>query len=449
MSLPDPSSNAPAYNAPASASPSSRREFMKTTGAVVAAGAVAADLSIARSAYAAGSDVLKIGLVGCGGRGNGAALQALRADKNVKLIAMGDAFEDELEKSYKTLAGTNELGARVDVPKERRFAGFDAYKKVCDAGIDVVLLATPPHFRPEHMEYAVKQGLHIFAEKPVAVDAQGVHRVLAAGAEAKKKNLAVVSGLCWRYDYGVRAAMEQIQQGAIGETVAVHAQYNTPGLPKWPMAARGEKWSDMEYQLRNWYYYTWLSGDGIVEQAIHSLDKAAWIMKDEAPISCMSLGGLQSRLAPSRGNIFDHHSVVYEYAGGVRVFFNSCQIEGVSGEVSTFAMGSKANMQLEKQMLSTRDGKSLWRYKGPKNTMHQTEHDELFAGLRSGTIINNTDYMAKSTMLAVMGRMASYTAKKITWEQAMNSQEDLTPASYAWGSLPEPKIAIPGATKFV
>jgi len=431
------------------ASSSSRREFMKSTGAVVAAGAMVGELSIARSANVAGSDVLKIGLVGCGGRGNGAALQALKADKNVKLVAMGDAFEDEIEKSYKTLSTQSELAARIDVPKERRFVGFDAYKKVCDAGIDVVLLATPPHFRPEQMEYAVKAGLHIFAEKPVAVDAQGVHRIIAAGAEAKKKNLAVVSGLCWRYDYGVRAAMEQLREGAIGETVAVHAQYNTPGLPKWPMLKRESGWTDMEYQLRNWYYYTWLSGDGIVEQAIHSLDKAAWIMKDEAPISCMSLGGLQSRLAPDRGNIFDHHSVVYEYAGGVRVFFNSCQIEGVSGEVSTYAMGSKANLQFEKQILSTRDGKTLWRYKGPKNTMHQTEHDELFAGLRSGTIINNTDYMARSTMLSIMGRMASYTAKKITWEQAMNSQENLSPAEYAWGPLPEPKIAIPGATKFV
>ncbi|MCE9604795.1 MAG: Gfo/Idh/MocA family oxidoreductase [Planctomycetia bacterium] len=438
--------SSPARSSDSSAS--SRREFMKSSGAIVAAGAIASELSIARSAHAAGSDVLKVGLVGCGGRGTGAAAQALKADKNVKLVAVGDAFPDALKSSLENLK-KSPIAEQIDVPAERQFTGFDNYKKVCDSGIDVVLLAAPPHFRPEHMEYAVKAGLHVFAEKPVAVDALGIHRVLAAGEEAKKKNLAVVSGLCWRYDFGVRGAMEQVREGAIGETIAVHAQYNTPGLPKWPMLKRESGWSDMEYQLRNWYYYTWLSGDGIVEQAIHSLDKAAWVMNDEPPISCTSLGGLQSRLGAERGNIFDHHAVVYEYAGGVRVFFNSCQIEGVSGEVSTYVMGSKANCLLEKPTVATRDGKTTWRYKGPKNTMHQTEHDELFAGLRSGNIINNTQYMARSTMLAIMGRMASYTAKKITWEQAMNSQENMTPATYAWGPMPEPKIAIPGATKFV
>ena len=205
----------------------------------------------------------------------------------------------------------------------------------------------------------------------------------------------------------------------------------------------------MEFQLRNWYYYTWLSGDGIVEQAVHSVDKAGWAMKDEAPISCMSLGGLASRIAPERGNIFDHHSVVYEYAGGVRVFFNCCQIEGVSGDVSTYVMGSKANCLVERPTVTDRKGETLWRYRGPKNTMHQTEHDELFAGLRSGNIINNTEYMARSTMLGIIGRMASYTAKKITWEQAMNSQETLSPAAFEWGPLPTPVVAVPGVTKFV
>lgn len=425
----------------------SRRDFLKTSS-LVAAGAVAGSLAVARSAHAAGSDILKIGLVGCGGRGTGAAVQALKADPNVRLVALGDVFPDALASSLANLKKTKEAD-RVDVPADRQFTGFDNYKKVCDSGIDVVLLATPPQFRPEHMEYAVKAGLHTFVEKPVAVDALGVHRILAAGEEAKKKNLAVVSGLCWRYDFGARAALQQIQDGAIGDICAIHAQYNTPGLPKWPMLKRESGWSDMEYQLRNWYYYTWLSGDGIVEQAVHSVDKAGWAMKDEAPISCMSLGGLASRIAPERGNIFDHHSVVYEYAGGVRVFFNCCQIEGVSGDVSTYVMGSKANCLVERPTVTDRKGETLWRYRGPKNTMHQTEHDELFAGLRSGNIINNTEYMARSTMLGIIGRMASYTAKKITWEQAMNSQENLTPAAYQWGPLPTPVVAVPGVTKFV
>ena len=423
----------------------SRRDFMKTSGLAVAA---ATSLGVARSAHAAGSDMLKIGLVGCGGRGTGAALQALKADKNVKLVAMGDAFPDALSSSLANLQKTSEA-ERVDVPKERQFVGFDNYKQVCDADIDVVLLAAPPHFRPDHIEYAVKKGLHVFAEKPVAVDAPGVHRVLAAGEEAKKKNLAVVSGLCWRYDFGARAAMEQVLSGAVGEIAAIHAAYNSSGRPKWPMEVRKDGWSDMEYQLRNWYYYTWLSGDSIVEQAIHSLDKAAWAMKDEPPLHCTALGGLQSRLDPERGNIFDHFAIVYEYAGGVRVFFNNAQIPGIDGDVSTHVMGSKANASIERPKVETRGGETLWRYKGPKNVMHQTEHDEMFAGLRSGNIINNTPYMARSTMLTIMGRMAAYTGKRVTWEQAMNSQENLSPPSYTWGPLNEPTVAVPGVTRFV
>lgn len=428
----------------------SRRDFMKTSGLAVAA--AGASLSIARSAHAAGSDVLKIGLVGCGGRGSGAAIQALTADPNVKLVAVGDAFPDALSSGLANIehaAQGKKFGDRVDVPKDRQFVGFDNYKQVCDADIDVVLLAAPPHFRPDHIEYAVKKGLHVFAEKPVAVDAIGVHRVLAAGEEAKKKNLAVVSGLCWRYDFGARAAMEKVLSGEIGDVTAIHAAYNSPGRPKWPMEARKDGWSDMEYQLRNWYYYTWLSGDSITEQAIHSLDKAAWAMGDKPPVHCTALGGLQARLDPERGNIYDHFAVVYEYAGGVRVFFNNAQIPGIDGDVSTHIMGTKANAAIERPKIETRAGDTLWRYKGPEKAMHQVEHDELFAGLRSGKIINNTHYMAYSTMLTIMGRMAAYTGKRITWEQAMNSQENLSPPRYEWGPLNEPTVAIPGVTRLV
>jgi predicted dehydrogenase len=428
---------------------SDRREFLKTSGAAAAAGAVVANLSIARSAHAAGSDVLKVGLVGCGGRGTGAAVQALKADQNVKITALGDAFADELQASLANLTKAGDA-SRVDVPAERQFVGFDAFKKVIDSGIDVVLLASPPHFRPEHMEYAVKAGKHVFAEKPVAVDAQGVHRVLAAGEEAKKKNLAVVSGLCWRYDFGARAALEQIHNGAVGDICSIHAQYKSSGRPKWPMLARKEGWSDMEYQLRNWYYYTWLSGDSIVEQAIHSVDKAAWAMKDETPMHCTALGGLQARLDKERGNIYDHFAIMYEYAGGVRVFFDCGQIPGIDGDVSTYVMGSKANCTVERPKVEDRKGETLWRYEGKKNVMHQEEHNEMFAGLRSGKIINNTQYMCRSTMLTIMGRMAAYTGKRITWEQAMNSQENLTPpGGYEWGPLSEPTVAIPGVTRFV
>lgn len=426
-----------------------RRDFLKTSGTSVAAGALASTLTVARSAHAAGSDVLKVGLVGCGGRGTGAALQALKADKNVRVTALGDAFADELSASLANLTKSSE-GSRVDVPAERQFVGFDAYKKVIDSDIDIVLLATPPHFRPEQMEYAVRAGKHCFVEKPVAVDAPGVHRVLAAGEEAMKKNLAVVSGLCWRYDFGARAAMEQVNEGAIGDIVAIQANYKSSGRPKWPMVSRKDGMGDMEYQLRNWYYYTWLSGDNIVEQAIHSLDKAAWAMKDVPPIACTALGGLQSRLDAERGHIFDHHAVAYEYAGGVRVFFDCCQIPGIDGDVSTYIMGTKANCSVERPKVEDRQGEKLWAYRGPKNVMHQQEHDDMFAALRAGKIINNTTYMARSTMLAIMGRMAAYTGKRITWEQAMNSQENLSPPKYDWKlALPEPPIAVPGITRFV
>ena len=427
-----------------------RRDFMKTTGAAAAAGALVSTLSIAQSAHAAGSDILKVGLVGAGGRGTGAALQALKADKNVKLTAVGDAFPEELTSSLMNLSKSSpEIAQRIDVPKERQFVGFDAFKKVIDSDIDVVLLATPPHFRPEHMEYAVRAGKHCFVEKPVAVDAQGVHRILAAGEEARKKNLAVVSGLCWRYDFGARAAIEQVNEGAIGDIVSIYAAYKSSGRPKWPMVARNDKMSDMEYQLRNWYYYTWLSGDSIVEQAIHSMDKACWALKDEPPISCTALGGLQARLDPERGSIYDHFSIVYDYAGGVKTFFDCCQIPGVDADVSTTIMGTKATATVERPKVEDRKGESLWRYRGDKNVMHQQEHDDMFAGLRSGNIINNTVYMARSTMVAIMGRMAAYTGKRITWEQAMNSQENLSPTKYEWGALAEPPIAVPGVTRFV
>ena len=304
----------------------SRRSFLQQTGAAVVAGS--ATLALARSAHAAGSDVIKIGLIGCGGRGTGAAVQALSADPNTKLVALGDVFPDELAQSLRLLKQQEGVGSRVDVTPERCFVGFKAYQQVIDSGVDVVLLASPPHFRPEHLKAAIDAGKHVFAEKPVAVDAPGIHKVLAACEEAKKKNLSVTSGLCWRYEFGARAAIQQVHDGAVGDIVAIQATYNSNGRPKWPMVARDPKWSDMEWQLRNWYWFNWLSGDHIVEQAVHSVDKAAWAMKDEAPISAFSLGGNQCRITPDAGNIYDHHAVTYDYAGGVKVYFACRQQPG-------------------------------------------------------------------------------------------------------------------------
>ena len=429
--------NPDSANAPAS----SRRDFLKTTAAVAGA-AVASPLGLP-SVHAAGSDILKIGLVGCGGRGTGAASQALHADKNVTLIAVGDAFADRIESSLAALLRDDDIKGKVAVNAQHKFVGFDAYKQVIDSGIDVVLLATPPHFRPAHLKYAVEKGKHIFAEKPVAVDAPGVRSVLASCEEAKKKNLAVVSGLCWRYHPAKRETMKRIHDGAVGDIVALQCSYNTG--PLWSKD-RQPGWSDMEWQIRNWLYFTWLSGDFNVEQHIHSLDKMAWAMKDQHPVRAVGLGGRQVRTDPKFGHIFDHFSVVYEYANGVKLFAYCRQQKGCKQDVSDHVMGTKGTCHVMQHQIT---GPAKWSYKGPNADMYQIEHNELFASIRAGKPINNGDYMSKSTLMAIMGRMAAYTGQQITWEMAMNSKEDLTPAKYEFGPLPVPPVAIPGVTKFI
>ena len=426
-----------------------RREFLGTSS-LAAGAALLGGLSIAQSAHAGTDDTIKVGLIGCGGRGTGAATQALSADKNVKLIAMGDAFEDSLQASLKNLEKNEDIKGKVAVAPEMCFHGFDAYKQVIDSGIDVVLLTTPPHFRPMHLEYAVEKGKHIFCEKPVAVDGPGVRRVMATVAEAKKKNLALVSGLCWRYDPAVRETMKRVLDGAIGDIVTIHETYLTSGL--WHRGRKPE-WSEMEYQMRNWLYFTWLSGDHNVEQHIHSLDKAAWAMKDEPPARATGLGGRQVRTDPMYGHIFDHHAVVYEYANGVKSFAFCRQQNDCANSVEDFFYGTKGTAQvLSKYEIKDGNGNITWKYKAAskkKADMYQVEHDELFASIRSGQPINNGDYMAKSTMLAILGRMATYTGQTIEWGQALNSQEDLSPAAYAWGDIKTPSVAKPGVTKFV
>lgn len=427
----------------------SRRGFLKSSGTAALAGALGTQLSIARSAHAAGSDLLKLGLVGCGGRGNGAAAQALLADPNTQLVALADVFEDQIERSAKLLTGHKEVGSRVDVPKDRQFVGFDAYKQLIASDVDVVLLGAPPHFRPAHLEACIDAGKHVFAEKPVAVDAPGVRRVLEACRKAKEKNLAVASGLCWRYNYTARSSIAQVHEGAVGDLVAIESTYNAsrPGKP-YPLV-REDGWSDMEFQLRNWYWFTWLSGDHIVEQAVHSIDKACWALRDEPPLTAVGMGGQQTRLDEPTGNIFDHHAVTFEYANGVKVFHCCRQQPGTAGDVSTHVMGTNGTCVVEKGEISGRDGKRLWRYRGDTNVMHQTEHDELFANLRKGKITNDGLFMTYSTMVAIMGRMATYTGQKITWDSALASTEDLSPPEYKWGQLAMPTEAMPGITRFL
>lgn len=419
--------------------PTSRREFLKTS-TVAAVGAALTTLD-APAVHAAGNDVIKVGLVGCGGRGTGAAGQAMNADKSVKLVAMADMFKDRVEKSRQELA-RGDFGEKLAVKDENCFVGFDAYKQLIDSGVDVVLLCSPPHFRPAHLKYAVEKGKHIFCEKPVAVDGPGVRSVLETCAKAKEKNLSIVSGLCWRYDYPKRETMKRIHDGAVGDIVALQCTYNTSTLWSFP---RQPEWTDMEFQLRNWLYFTWLSGDFNVEQHIHSLDKMAWVMKDQPPLRAVGLGGRQVRTDPRFGHVFDHMSVVYEYANGVKLFASCRQQKDCANDVSDHIFGTKGKCDIMKANIT---GENAWKYKGPAPSMYQVEHDELFAAVRAGKPINNGEYMTKSTMMAILGRMACYTGQVITWDMAINSKEDLTPPKYEMGALPVPPVATPGVTKF-
>jgi predicted dehydrogenase len=422
----------------------SRREFLKSSTRALAAGAASASLPLAAGVHVAGNDVVRIGLIGCGGRGTGAAGQALNADKNVKLVAMADAFRDRLQKSLATLQKDPAIAPKIDVPQDRWFVGFNAYKELLASGVDVVLLCTPPHFRPAHLKAAIEAGKHAFAEKPVAVDAPGVRSVLATCAEAERKNLSVVSGLCLRFHFGFQEIIKRIHDGALGDIVGL--QTNDLRGPIW-MFPRQKDWSDMEWQMRDWYYFTWLCGDFNVEQHVHNLDVMAWIMKCEYPVRASGIGGRQVRTGPEYGNIFDHHCVTYEFANGVKCFSACRQQVGCAHDISNHVFGSRGTAAINEKK-TTISGPSAWQYRGPKNNIFQTEHDELFASIRSGKPINNGEYMAKSTLMAIMGRMATYTGQVITWDQAMNSVEDLTPPKYEWGDLPTPPVAVPGVTRF-
>jgi len=421
----------------------SRRTFLKTSMLTAGAAALAGPLG---SVHAAGNDLLRVGLVGCGGRGTGAASQALKADKNVKLVAMADAFEDRLAGSLDTLRKQADIAAKIDVPPDRRFVGFDAYKQLIASGVDVILLCTPPHFRPLHLKAAVDAGLHVFAEKPVAVDAPGVRSVLQTCELAKAKSLSIVSGLCLRYLYSFQELVKRLHDGQIGQVLALDANDYRGSI--W-VKPRQPGWTDMHWQMRNWYYFTWLCGDFNVEQHVHFLDVCAWVMNDQYPARAVGMGGRQQRTGPEYGNIYDHHSVTYQYDNGVRFHSNCRQIPGCWGNMSALVTGTKGSAHFSESKGGVKiTGEKPWTWTARDNDLYQTEHDELFASIRSGKPINNGQYMAYSTLLAIMGRMATYTGQQITWKAAMDSREDLTPPRYEWGPLETAPIAIPGVTRF-
>jgi predicted dehydrogenase len=423
----------------------SRRSFLAATAAATVVPRV-----LQARVYAGGSDLLKVGLVGAGGRGTGAAENALNADEATELVAIADVFDDAVSRSRRQLSRSfNKEGQppRVTVTDDTGFTGFDAYQRVIELS-DVVLLTSTPHFRPQHLRACVEAGKHVFCEKPVAVDAPGVRSVLESCEMARQKKLNVVSGLCWRYHAGKRAVFEQLRNGAIGQITAMECSYMSEGVWE-PRRRRDQCSSEMEYQLRNWYYYTWLSGDFNVEQHIHSLDKMMWAMNDEPPVTISGSGGRQVRTDERYGNIYDHFNVVYEWANGVKAFARCRHWPNCENQTEDHIYGTTGRIDVMRHRIVDLYGREIWKYDGPDSDMYLAEHQELFRAIRSGEPINNGDYMSRSTLMAIAGRMAGYTGQKLTWDAVANSRENLTPASYEWGDVPVPSVAIPGKTPFI
>lgn len=421
----------------------SRRSFITKTGLAVAGLGLSNSLIATPRLY--NSQTLKVGLIGCGGRGTGAANQALNADDNVVLSAMADVFEDRMTQSYNNLKKLHPDKVKVD--QSGQHLGFDAWQKVIDSDVDVIILATPPAFRPDHLAAAVKAGKHVFCEKPMAVDAPGVRKVMEAAKQAQQKNLSLVSGFCWRYHYPKRATFEKIKSGAIGKVTSIYNTYNTGELWSRP---RQPEWSKLEFEMRNWLYYNWLSGDHIAEQAVHSLDMMSWALGDQKPLSATGTGGRQSRTDEIFGNVYDHFAIVYEYPGSVRGYHFSRQQKDCSNSYAVQVSGDQGHANIDCiRRIHTISADENWRYKGDENNMYQTEHDELFASIRRNQPMNDGEWMAQSTMLALMGRMAAYTGQTITWEQALNSNQKLGPdlEDYNWQmDWPMAAVAKPGIT---
>ncbi|MFN0130151.1 MAG: Gfo/Idh/MocA family protein [Verrucomicrobiales bacterium] len=433
--------NAP--TAPASPSPhSARREFLKSSSALAIGGATLGFPSILRGAPNGAK--LKIGLVGCGGRGTGAAANALGADSNSELHAVADVFAGAADGAINNLS--NQFTDRINVPPARRFVGLDAYQTLIASGVDVVLLATPPGFRPAHFAAAVAAGKHTFCEKPMAVDPVGVRSILESARLSKEKGLSVVAGFCWRYCRSRQEFFKAIHDGAIGDITSYYATYYTgPVKPMPPASARQPEWSDVEWQVRNWYNFSWLSGDGYVEQCIHSVDKVAWAFHDKPPLSCVATGGRQHPV--EGGNIFDHMTVVYEYPGQVLATVGQRQIPNCFNENADYLQGTKGSGQLARS-ISIRGEKTM-RFREDDDAMYDQEHRDLFAAIRSGTPLNDGDRMATSTLLGIMGRTAAYTGQRITWEQILKSNDDLAPEeSFKWdGAFTPTPLPVPGVTK--
>jgi len=432
---------------------SSRRDFLRTSTVATAGLGALSTLVLSPRAFAGNDETIRVGLVGCGGRGTGAATQALSTEGPVKLVAMGDAFADELEQSLKGINGAlgTRAAERVAVAPENRFVGLDAYQKVIASDVDLVILATPPGFRPVHFEAAVNAGKHVFMEKPVATDAPGVRKVLEACKKAKEKDLKVGVGLQRHHEASYLETLKRVHDGAIGDVIALRVYWNSGGVWE-PRKTREQCKSEMEYQIRNWYYYNWLCGDHICEQHIHNLDVGNWVMNGY-PVECHGMGGRQVRVDSRYGEIYDHFAVEYTFANGAKMFSQCRHIHNCWNSVSEHAHGSRGTADLSGARITSGDDK--WRFSGQKKNPYQVEHDDLFAAIRKGTPYNEGENGAFSSLTAIMGRMAVYSGKPVSWDDALKSNIDLMPETIAWDAAPRSlpgengayPIPTPGITK--
>jgi predicted dehydrogenase len=420
----------------------SRRRFVQTSAVIAAAGLVP---SLARSAYAGGSDTIRIGVIGCGGRGTGAAVNALEATESTRIVALADLFPERIASCRKGLAEQDSgLSARAQVSDARCYTGFDAYQQLLASEVDSVILATPPHFRPIHLAASVAKGKHVFMEKPVAVDPAGVRSVIASGEIGASKGLSIVAGTQRRHEACYLDAMKRIRDGAIGKVISGRVYWNQGGL--W-MHPREAAWSDMEWQLRNWLYFTWLSGDHICEQHVHNLDVANWVMGGH-PIRALGMGGRQVRTDAAYGHVFDHFAVEYEYPDLTFVTSMCRQIDGCDSRVEERFKGTEGACRLTSgEAMMT--GKTNWMFPGEGTNPYVQEHADLYASIRDGKPLNEAQRIAESTLTAIMGRMSAYTGQAVTWEQALNSKLDLAPRAYEFGPLPVAEVAVPGRTQLI
>ncbi len=414
-----------------------RRTMVKATAAT--AGLAVVPSLLGQAAHAAGSETLNIGLVGCGGRGTGAAFNAMEASPEARIVALADVFPDRLQGSRNNL----QRQEQCTVTDDDCHVGFDAYRKLMARDdIDVVILAPPPHFRPIHFAEAIRKGKHVFMEKPVAVDPAGVRLVLAASDEADSKNLSVAAGTQRRHEKCYLDAMERIRNGEIGEPVAARCYWNMGGLWK---RDRQDNWSDMEWQMRNWLYFTWLSGDHIVEQHVHNIDATNWALGGH-PVKCTGMGGRQARIDPSYGHIYDHFAIDYEYPGGIHALSMCRQGDGCSSRVEEVIQGTKGRA-ITSSGRARFEGGTDWSFSGDNPNPYVMEHRNLHASIRGDSDrLNEGHRIGESTLTAIMGRMAAYSGKDITWEEALNADLDMTPPQYAMVDIAIPEIPRPGRT---